>query len=292
MAASEILLLACSVLSLLLSCILWSAHKQAWMDEIFTWKEVSDRSLWHLYYAIQHGADGGQPLFYTTAWLWAKAFGAGVVALRLYSSVAICGALIVVWLTLRRYFGMWATAFGVLLFWGTSNVLLEQNVEARFYGLYLLTVALAVELFMRLVDCDTPTALLLFLTFLSQAALVLTHVLGLIFSGLILLALLLVDAAKRKFRYKLYLVYAAGWLALLLWIPAIRASMAAGKPHGWIALPTFTDLRTAYLFADSLQWLRLFKRHSMELGFTLVERTAELRRMRILWIPKRTIRLI
>jgi hypothetical protein len=27
------------------------------MEEIFTWKEVSDPSLRHLYYAIQHGAD-------------------------------------------------------------------------------------------------------------------------------------------------------------------------------------------------------------------------------------------
>ena len=136
--AGEVLLLCCSVLSLLTSCILWSPHKQAWMDEIFTWKEVSDPSLWHLYYAIQHGADGGQPLFYTTAWLWARAFGIGVLALRLYSSVAMCGALLVTWRTVRRFYGMWATAFGVLFFWGTSGVLLDQNVEARFYGLYML----------------------------------------------------------------------------------------------------------------------------------------------------------
>ena len=79
MTMGEILLLSVSVLSLIASCIVWSSRKQAWMDEIFTWKEVSDRSLWHLYSAIQHGADGGQPLFYTTVWLWAKAFGSGVL---------------------------------------------------------------------------------------------------------------------------------------------------------------------------------------------------------------------
>jgi hypothetical protein len=38
MSAGEVLLLCCSLLSLLASCILWSPHKQAWMDEIFTWK--------------------------------------------------------------------------------------------------------------------------------------------------------------------------------------------------------------------------------------------------------------
>jgi hypothetical protein len=275
MAAGEVLLLCCSVISLLTSCILWSAHKQAWMDEIFTWKEVSDRSLCHLYYAIQHGADGGQPLFYTTAWLWAKAFGTGVLTLRLYSSVAMCGALLVTWRAIRHFYGVWATAFGVLAFWGTSGVLLEQNVEARFYGLYMLTVAITVDLYTRLVTRPAPTPWLLALAFLSQTALVLTHVLGLIYSALILLALMLFDAAKDRLRWKLYLVYAAGWLALLVWAPAIRSSMAAGKPHGWIAMPTVTDLRSAYLFADSLPWLRLFKRHSFELGFQIVRRTAE-----------------
>ncbi len=288
MAAGEILLLCCSVVSLLTSCILWSAHKQAWMDEIFTWKEVSDRSLWHLYYAIQHGADGGQPLFYTTAWLWAKAFGTGVLTLRLYSSVAICAALLITWRTMRRFYGMWATAFGVLAFWGTSNVLLDQNVEARFYGLYLLAVVITVDLYTRLVARPAPTSALLVLAFSSQAALVLSHVLGLIYSGLILSALILFDAAKGRLRWKLYLAFAAGWLALLMWIPAIRASMAAGKPHGWMAMPTITDLRTAYLFADSLQWLRLFKRHSLEVGFQIVSRTAEF----VIYVPLAVVFLV
>jgi hypothetical protein len=251
------------------------------MDEIFTWKEVSDRSLWHLYWAIQHGADGGQPLFYTTAWLWAKLFGAGALTLRLYSSVSMCAALLVAWTMMRRFYGLWATAFGVLLFWGTSGLLLEQNVEARFYGLYLLVTAVTCDLYTRLVSRVEPSRLLLVGTFLSQAALVLTHVLGLIYSGLILLALIIVDAAKRRFRFTIYLVYAAGWFALLLWLPAIRASMAAGKPHGWIFMPSLTDLRTGYLFADSLQWMKLFKRHSMEAGFQIVSRTAEF----VIYVP-------
>jgi hypothetical protein len=276
MPAGEMLLLACSVISLLASCVLWSSHKQPWMDEIFTWKEVSDPSLWHLYYAIQHGADGGQPLFYTTAWLWAKVFGAGVLSLRLYSSVAVCGALLVTWRAIRRFYGVWATAFGVLFFWGTSGVLLEQNVEARFYGLYLLCVAITVDLYTRLVDRPEATPRLLVLAFFSQAALVLTHVLGLIYSGLILAALILFDSAKGRLRWKLYGAYTAGWLALVVWLPAMRASMAAGKPHGWIFPPSITDLRTSYLFADSLPWLKFFKLHSLESGFQIVSRAAEL----------------
>ena len=85
MSTGEAVLLCCSLLSLVVSCILWSSRKQEWVDEIYTWTEVNDRSLWHLYSAIQHGADGGMPLFYTTAWAWAKIFGGGTLALRLYS---------------------------------------------------------------------------------------------------------------------------------------------------------------------------------------------------------------
>jgi hypothetical protein len=275
MPAGEIFLLCCSLASLVVSCVLWSSRKQAWMDEIFTWKEVSDRSLWHLYYAIQHGADGGQPLFYTTAWLWAKVFGTGVLTLRLYSCIAMCGALLVTWRTIRRFYGVWATAFGVLTIWGTSGLLLSQNADARFYGLYMLAVAISVDIYTRLAPRPVPTRLLLVLVLLSQAALVLTHVLGLIYSGLILLALILFDAAKGHFRIKVYFFHAAGWLALLVWVPAIRASMAVGKPHGWIEMPTVVNLLSVYLFENSLHWLRLFKRHSDELLFQIVHRAAE-----------------
>ena len=247
MSRGEVLLLCCSVASLIISCFIWSARKQAWMDEIFTWKEASDRSLWHLYWAIQHGADGGQPLFYTTAWLWVKAFGASVLSLRLYSCAAMCGALLVTWRCIRRVYGLWATAFGVLWMWGSADLLLDQNAEGRFYGLYMLAVAVAVDVYLRLAARATPTRLLLLYSLFAQAALVLTHVLGLFYSGMILLALVLFDALDGRFRIKVYLFHAAGWLALLVWAPAIRASMAAGKPHGWIPVPNLSRFFDTYL---------------------------------------------
>ena len=269
MSRGEFLLLGCSVASLIVSCVLWSARKQAWMDEIFTWNEVSDRSLWHLYYAIQHGADGGQPLFYTTAWGWAKAFGASVLSLRLYSCACMCGALVITWRCIRRVYGLWATAFGVLWMWGSSALLLDQNSEARFYGLYMLAVAVAVDVYLRLADRATPTRLLLLYSFFAQAALVLTHVLGLFYGAMILLALALFDALNDRFRVKVYLVQAAGWLALLAWIPAIRASVEAGRPYGWIPVPNLSRFFDAYTFWNFLPWLSLVQRHVPEFLFQI-----------------------
>jgi hypothetical protein len=269
MSRAEFLLLCCSVASLIISCVIWSSRKQAWMDEIFTWKEVSDRSLWHLYDAIQHGADGGQPVFYTTAWVWAKVFGASVLSLRLYSSVCMCGALLVTWRCIRRVYGLWATAFGVLWMWGSAGLLLDQNAEARFYGLFILAVAFAVDAYLRLASHFEPTRSLLAYNLGVQAALVLTHVLGLFYSGLILLTLVVFDAIHGRFRIKVYLSHAAGWVALLVWVPAIRASMAAAKPHGWIPVPTLSRFFDAYFFWDYLPWLSLIQRHVPDLWFQI-----------------------
>jgi Dolichyl-phosphate-mannose-protein mannosyltransferase len=261
MRVREILLLSCSVLSLVLSCIVWSSRKQEWVDEIYTWTEVNDRSLWHLLYAIQHGADGGMPLFYTTAWVWARAFGSGPLALRLYSCVAFCGAFVLLWRTIRRAYGARATAFGLLLVWATSALTLDLNAEARFYGLYTLMVAISVAFYMRLAEEERPTPLLLAGAMLAQAGLVLSHVLGILYGALILLALILFDASRRRFRLTVYLFHAAGWLALLVWLPAIRASMAVGRPHGWIPMPTLSNIVASFNFQMWLVPILVVQQH-------------------------------
>ena len=249
------------------------------MDEIFTWKEVSDSSLLHLFRAIQNGADGGMPVFYATAWVWARVFGSSVLALRLYSCAAMCGSLLITWSTIRRFYGMWATACGVLMMWGTSALLLYQNVEARFYGLYVLAVAITVNIYARLIQSEKASlgTWFLLLTLLSQAVLVLSHVLGLVYGILILLALILYDVViEHNLRWKLYLFYATGWLSLLVWIPAIRNSMAAGKPNAWIQLPNVRSLFAAYLFEDFSQLGWLLKSHSHLGLFKAVLRGTEL----------------
>ena len=246
--AAETVLLFGFVLSLVVSCILWSSRKQEWVDEIYTWTELNDPSLWHLYSAIQHGADGGMPLFYTTAWIWARVVGTGALALRFYSCAAICGAFFVLWKTVRRAYGVHSTALGVMMVWGTSPLILDQNAEARYYGLYTLMVVIAIAFFMRLAEQRNPKPALLLAGMLAQSALVLSHVLGILYGGLILVALILVDVSRRRVRPVVYLSQAAGWLALLVWIPAIRASAATGRPHGWITMPNKKMVLLSYDF--------------------------------------------
>ena len=236
------------VASLLACCILWSLRKQMWGDEVVTVTELRDPSLAHLLHAVPRLGGAGMPLFYLTGWPWAHVFGLSDLSLRLYSSFGVCGAFLVLLATLRRRFSgssaFLGTAFGLF----ASLIVLDQNAEARGYGLYLLLFALALAQALKIAEAPRPSAAALVLLTVSQAGLVLGHMLGLIYAGLILVALIAADAWQRRFRARVYVCCMAGWLALIPWIPAIRASAAVGKPHGWIAMPTLGDLASSLSF--------------------------------------------
>lgn len=254
---------ALGVLSLLTSCVLWSLRKPFAGDELFTLTEISDPSLGHLMRAAWHLGGGAMPLFYAITWTWAHLFGMGRIPLRLCSSLAICGAFLVVWRTLRTRFGARAAFLGTALGLFGSYLVLDQNVEARDYGIYLLLAALAVAQTLRVAETSRPSRRDLALLTLSQAGLVLGHVLGLIYAGLLLAALAAGDGLQGKLRLRVYLWYVAGWLALLPWIPAIQASMAVAKPHSWVPMPGMGDLAMGFSFwLFGGIYLPLFQSHS------------------------------
>lgn len=233
-------------ISLLGSCIISSLKRQLWPDEIFTHVEIGDPSLIHLFRTVPHIGGGGMPLFYLTAWTWARVFGNSDLSLRLYSSVGVCAAFLLLIAMMRRRFSARAAFLGVAFGMFSSLMVVDQNAEARAYGLYLLLATAAVAQALRIAETSRPSARDLALLVLSQAGLVLGHVLGLIYAALIVLALAVADGWQRQFRPKVYLCCMAGWLALIPWVPAILASMAVGQPHGWIPVPTFGSLLTGF----------------------------------------------
>lgn len=226
------------VLSLIASCIIYSLKKQEWADEVFTRFEVGDRSLPHLMHALTRLGGAGMPLFSLTAWPWARVFGLSDLSLRLYSCAGMCGAFLVLIATLRRLFTARAAFLGAALGMFACMTVIDQNAEARGYGLYLLLCALAVAQMLRVAGTSSPAARDLLLLALTQAGMVLGHVLALIFSGLLLLALVATDLSLGRIRWRVYLCFCCGWLAILPWIPAIRASMDIAKPYGWLTAPT------------------------------------------------------
>ncbi|HEX4038679.1 MAG TPA: glycosyltransferase family 39 protein [Acidobacteriaceae bacterium] len=239
---------ALGVLSLIASCVLWSLKRHLWGDEVFSWIELRDPSLPHLLPAVMRVGGGGMPLFYLTAWPWAHVFGFSDLSLRLYSCASVCGAFLLLASALRRRFSAPAAFLGTAFGLFASLIVVEQNSEARGYGLFLLLSAAAIAQLLRVAETPNPRRRDLLLLALSQAALVLGHVLGLIDAGLLLAALIASDAVEKRFRWRVYACAMAGWLALVPWIPAIRASAAVGRPHGWIPVPSFGDLASSFSF--------------------------------------------
>lgn len=231
------------VLSLAGSCILSSLRPRQVVDEVYTHVEVGDPSFFHLLRTVPHLGGGGMPLFYMTAWPWARVFGFSDLSLRLYSSAAICLSFLLLVAILRRRFTAGAAFLGVAFGFFSSLMVYDENGQGRAYGLYLLLGVAAIAQWLRVAELPRPRPRDLALLALSQAGLVLGHVLGLIYAGLLLAALLVFDfVQRRRFRPVVYLSLVAGWLALIPWIPAILASMAAGRPRGWIPMPTFAGL--------------------------------------------------
>lgn len=239
---------ALGVASLLASCALWSLRKPLWGDEVFTWTELHDPSFLHLLRAVPRLGGGGMPLFYLTAWPWAHLFGFSDLSLRLCSSLGVCLAFLVLLAALRRLFDPRAAFLGVAFGFCASLIVLDQNSEARGYGLYLLLAALAIAQVLRMAQIDKPRPRDLLVLALTQAGLVLGHTLALLYAGLLLLALIAADLGRRRFRPRVILACLAGWLALVPWIPAIEASAAVGRPHGWIGMPTLGDLASSFSF--------------------------------------------
>jgi len=245
---------------LTLSAIIVSSRKPFWNDELFSWYFVTADfgTLWRAF----HDALNNSPfLYFGLGWLWVHVFGASELSLRLFSSLGISLAALALWPLLHRVYGFWPATLGLLATFCTSALVLDQNAEARMYGLLLALIALAVPLYDRLLRAGRYTPAVLVLNGLVHAAIVHTHLFGPFYSGTIAMAFaaspLLGGFGWRRLLapWPVYLSFLAAWLSFLLYLPAFHLQAEAGRPYSWIAQPALADL-TALLFHASGAFLR------------------------------------
>ncbi len=122
-------ILAC--VCLVISCLIISYRKYYWNDELYSYDFVSDHSFSNMLRAFHDKINNSHILYFVVGWIWDKVFGSTEVSLRLFSSIALCLALVLVWVTLRRTYGFWATSIGTLAVFCTSPIILIQNAEAE-----------------------------------------------------------------------------------------------------------------------------------------------------------------
>lgn len=258
----EYIVPALGTVSLVVSCIVFSAKKYFVNDELLSYYLLSDKSFFHMLSAFHDKINTSPPLYFLLGWIWARTFGASELSLRLFSCLGMSTALWLLWVTLRRTYGFWPTSIGVLSVFCTSGIVLWQNAEARMYGLFIAFCALGFLLYDT--ACREPrfSRRLLIVTACTHAAIVNTHLFGLLYSGALLLALILRDRCFKAVRIQLYLSIVLGWFSLIPYIPSFLNQSAAASLRTWLPKPILGDLAQfmtlsspSLVSSDSLQTL-------------------------------------
>lgn len=136
-----------AILSFTLSCIIISAKKYYWNDEFYSYYLLSDQTFWHMLSAFSDKINTAPPLYFILGWIWEKIFGSSELSLRLMSSIGISSGFLILWIMLRRTFDFFSVSLATLYVFCLSGVILDQNSEARMYGLYLLISSIVLILF-------------------------------------------------------------------------------------------------------------------------------------------------
>jgi len=233
---------ALATLSLLVSCVVLSAKSYFWNDELLSYYLFSDRSFLHMLEAFHDKINNAPPLYFVLGWVWARMAGTSELSLRLLSCFGMCTGLWFVWITLRRSHGLWSTSVATFTVFCTSQLILYLNAEARMYGLFMGFAGLTMFLHDVVSRKFEPTGKWIVAMFVAHAALINTHLFGILYSGAALLALIAWDRWLRIFRPKLYAVIVLSWLTLFPYVPSFLNQADAGRSRGWLPKPILHDL--------------------------------------------------
>jgi hypothetical protein len=232
--------------SLSASCIIISGKKPFWFDELFSYYFLSDSSFLNMLHAFHDKINNTPIVYFFIGWFWDKLFGSSELSLRLFSTIGMCIAFFITWVTLRRTYGFWPTTIGSLSVFCTSQVILQQNAEARMYGLFLAVCSIAFLYYDRFFSGKNLSFKTLIYNGVVHAAIIHTHLFGPFYSAAILFSTFFTDKYFGRFRPKVYLSVILSWFTFLFYIPSFLNQADAGKPRTWLPMPTLQDLITYY----------------------------------------------
>ncbi len=141
-----------------------------WYDEAFTPVHVLHASLGATLRSVLH-TENTPPLWYVIAWADSRVLGTGEIALRLPSALAGIATVPVAWAIGRELTERRATAIAAAAFVAVNPLFVWYSQEARAYGLFVFTGALAMLCFLRALHSATPRRLTAFAVTASLALL-------------------------------------------------------------------------------------------------------------------------
>ncbi|MFL5817930.1 MAG: glycosyltransferase family 39 protein [Conexibacter sp.] len=188
------------------------ATQSLWFDETYTVHVVQAGSLGQLWHRIG-ASESTPPLFYLLTWAWTKLVGSdGAAAVRTVSALAIVASVPVAYAAMWRLVGRRA-ALATAALVAVSPLLGWYALDARAYGLLVLTGLLSVWAFSAVLEA--PSARRLLMWALAAAAVVWTHWFG----GFLVLGEALALLWLRRDAWRGILL--AGSAALLALVPLI-----------------------------------------------------------------------
>jgi len=236
------------------TCKLASERNPLWMDEIFTRVLLGSPNFSHMIRAVSDGVDISPPLYWSVMWVWTRGFGLSDLDLRLFSALATGAAFLGAWVLCRRLAGFWSATLAVTMCFFLNGQVFIHCTQCRNYSLLIALTSLALVELQRFGKTARVARSEILLYSCTVAMLVMTHMFGFLITGILMLALVVSDAARGRFRPFCYLATPMGWLAFLPWVSAFLQQSKIGEPRLWIPRPPASVLwdPTSFLFGIPL----------------------------------------
>ncbi len=231
---------------LVLNCISNSRGKYLWFDELLTYYPTTLPTFSQMLDFTLDKVNGGHYLYFILMWFFGKIFWVSALSMRLFSCLGVCIAFILTWITLQREKGFYAATAAVPYVFLTTPLILYQNSEARFYGMFLMGGALLLFITAKFKSDNLFSFKKAACLFGAHGVLPLIHPFGFLYSLIFLGGTILSDLRKKQLRYWYYLSSLSGWLMFIPFIPSFLIQNELRYPHYWIPRPSWGDLKNLY----------------------------------------------
>jgi 4-amino-4-deoxy-L-arabinose transferase-like glycosyltransferase len=209
-------------------------HQSLWLDEIYTRGIISAPSLTSVWHHLQ-ATESTPPLFYVFGWLFG---GTSAASMRAIPACALIAAVPVSYFSFRRLIGDRA-ALAAAAIVAVSPQLVEYSLDARAYGLFVLTALFSVWGFSCLVEQASARRYLGWA--IGSALCVWTHYFGVfLVAGEVLLLLVLRSRQRRN-----VLIWSAVIVALTAPLMPLLLQQSGDERAGFIANSSLTSRLTA-----------------------------------------------
>ena len=153
--------------------------KAPWVDECYTYYGITHYSFDQFVDSICSGINFSPPLYFLLNWIIQLVFNLPIEALRIESALWIALGSFLIFRRCAKCFGFASSFVGLSLVLLQSNLLIEQALEARHYGMFFACSCMVLLFFPE--DSKTESKKTKILYFVALLALGLTHYLGIVF---------------------------------------------------------------------------------------------------------------